>query len=289
MEVLNTDTALSTVINTDTDTVEKKISFPRASSIDRACMRMHVLMSKASGKKVTEKITCGNRLTFDWGDAFHEKAQNSNMLIKAKYRRGWWRCTACNTILGFGSPPNKEFRCPHCNARREAILYHEHNIKIVKNWYLTGHPDMFVELEPGILTIVEFKTKAGDLFKKLEKPDGEHVLQLTSYLISVADDESTLRIPKKYKFNTAWAIIIYVSKVALAPTVSPLKVYKVKRNPLFEGTIKEKLLSFKKGFDNFPNDLPECEPICAANSFQSGASKDCPAVAMCKKFYMGGK
>lgn len=276
------------IINSEGFWSEKKIGIPRASSIDKVCIRCCVLMAKNPIVKAKEYVSGDLNLIFEWGNAFHSSAQNTPALIKDKYRRGWYQCQACEKILGFGGVPSKTFECKYCKAKRSAIIYYEHKMEVNKPFYLTGHPDLFVELIENELTITELKTMSGKEFKALEKPLAEHVIQVTSYMIGMPHDESKLVIPKKYKINTESAIIIYVTKEAISKDIKPRKAFRVKRNKVFEGMIMEKLMSFKKGFENYPKDLPECEPLCIRNNFQSGTSKDCPAINLCKNAFFKG-
>ena len=278
------------LINDSVEFRVKIINVPRASSIDKACMRMHVLMAKHSGSlRKKEVLEFNSRLTFAWGDALHSMIQNTEIVVRDSIKRGWWRCMACNTVLGFGRSPKKDFKCTKCGAFREAITYHEHFMDVRDPFYLTGHPDIFLELQDSVLTVGELKSINKDSFKKLEKPLGEHVLQATSYLIGIDKSVSGLKIPAKYKINTEYFIVIYITKEALDRKTKAYKVFVVRRNPIFEGIVQEKLLAFKEGYDNFPEKLPECDAICAHNQFTTSVSKDCPAVIQCKKFFMEGK
>lgn len=276
------------IINSDGFWSEKKIGIPRASSMDKACIRCCVLMAKNPRVKAKEYVSGDLNLIFEWGNAFHIAAQNSSALVKDKYRRGWYQCQACEKILGFGGVPSKSFKCKYCGAGRKAIIYYEHSMEVNGIFYVTGHMDMFVELQQGILTVTEFKTMAGKAFKELEKPLAEHVMQGTSYLVGAEHDQSKLVIPKKYKINTEEFIIIYVTKEAISKDINPRKAFLVRRNKVFVDMVMEKLMAFKVGFENYPKQLPECEPLCSKNNFQSGASKDCPAINLCKKFYFSG-
>ena len=285
----NTQNDLSAIINDKTEFRVKNIGVPRASSIDKACMRMHVLMAHNQGMRRKESLDFNSRLTFAWGDALHSMIQNTEVVIRDVIKRGWWRCTSCNTVLGFGRSPNKEFVCGKCGALREAIVYHEHFMNVKDPFYLTGHPDIFLELQKGILTVGELKSINKDSFKRLEKPLGEHVLQATSYLMGIDKSVSGLKIPEKYSLNTDYFIVIYVSKEALDRKTRAYKVFSVRRNPIFEGIVSEKLFAFKDGYDNFPEKLPECDAVCIHNQFTTSVSKDCPALYQCKKFHFEGK
>ena len=172
----NTQNDLSAIINDKTEFRVKNIGVPRASSIDKACMRMHVLMAHNQGMRRKESLDFNSRLTFAWGDALHSMIQNTEIVVRDSIKRGWWRCMACNTVLGFGRSPKKDFKCTKCGAFREAITYHEHFMDVRDPFYLTGHPDIFLELQDSVLTVGELKSINKDSFKKLEKPLGEHVL-----------------------------------------------------------------------------------------------------------------
>lgn len=285
----NSQELLNSVINDKTEFKTKIIGIPRASSIDKACMRMHVLMSKYQGMHKKESLDFNSRLTFAWGDALHSMIQNTEVVIRDSIKRGWWRCRACNTVLGFGRSPRRDFKCTKCGASREAMIYHEHFLEVRDPFYLTGHPDIFLELQENVLTVGELKSINKESFKRLEKPTGEHILQATSYLLGIDKNVSGLQIPKKYKMNTDYFVVIYVSKEALDRKTKAYKIFMVRRNPIFEGIVSEKLLAFKQGYDNFPDQLPECDPLCTHNQFSTSISRDCPALQQCKKFYFEGK
>lgn len=280
---------LESIINSRPEFRERIIGVPRASSIDKACMRMHVIMAKNPAYKKKEVLSFNNRLTFSWGDALHSMVQNTEIVISNSVKRGWWRCTACNKILGFGASPRHDYKCKSCQARREAIVYHEHSMVVNDPYYLTGHQDLLLELEKGILTVGELKSIYKEGFKKLEKPLGEHILQGTSYLMGMEYDTSPLQIPDRYTINRDYFIIIYITKEALDRKTQAYKIFKVRKNPLFTGIIEEKLLQFKEGYENYPEKLPVCDPLCLHNKFTSTTTKECPAERICQNLYFEGK
>lgn len=275
-------------INDKKETRFKKVGFPRASRIDHDCMRQLVLMAHNKITKVKEVLDFNSRMTFAWGNSLHSTIQNTELVFKDTTKRGWWRCLACNKIVGFGKKPSPEYKCKFCGARSEALVYHEHYIEVKTPFYMTAHPDLTNEVTPKELLLCEIKSIAKDAFKKLEKPVGEHVLQGTSYLFTIDKNESKLVLPPKYEVNTDEMHILYVTKEALRPDTKAYKIFRVRRNKIYQGVIEEKLYAFKEGYENYPNKLPAVESICMGSKFSGTLSKECVVSHICQKMAFEG-
>jgi len=245
-----------------------EVSWPRASSLYDACMRMHVLGTKSHATK-QQWLSFKTRMLFGIGNAVHFYAQNTDWLFGDK-RRGWWKCLSCRKILYFGAPPRA--RCPHCNAHHEAIAYYEHPVRLREPFMVTGHVDMFLERIER-LRVVDFKTMAGPLFDKLKAPLVEHEWQVQTYMWGCSIDK---RLPVKIDPEVGY--IAYISKGYHADSL-PLKMFPVKKSAALRGRIKAKLLTFKTGFENYPKDLPAPDKKCARSDFGSYQANQCP----CKK------
>jgi len=253
------------------------ISYPRASSVHDACMRMHVIGS-VEGSTVKRWGSLKSAMTFGFGDALHYWSQNTNSIFGDK-RRGWWKCLACGRVRYFGKPPQKSCKC---GASPDATIYFEHAIKIKKPWKVTGHVDMFFEPIPQLFRAAEIKSLSGDLFPNLLAPYIQHVWQLQTYLMSLPHDS---KIPVTIDDQVGY--IIYLSKKEHA-NLFPVKVFPVTRNDLIVSQISDKLLTYKKGVKAYPKRLPSPIDECEKKQFDCYRARYCPALKSCTKFYKEG-
>lgn len=248
---------------------EAPIGYPRASSLHNACMRFHVIGARTE-KKIKQFNSVRAKLLFGIGIAVQDWIQNTPDVLGDK-RRGWWRCTACNKILYFGGPPKK--RCKFCEARPEAIRYHEHFMRLPDPWMVTGHPDMWLEPETGIYRILELKTIKSEEFDKLKAPLVQHDWQLQTYMWGCPLDE---RLPVKTDPSVGY--IMYISK-RYSTKELPYKMFTVHRNDSLIQRIKVKLDQFSLGYLNYPKHLPPPADECLRGNMTSYRAKTC----VCKK------
>lgn len=258
---------------------EAPIGYPRASSLYNACMRWHVIGIHTE-KKVKQFNSVRDQLCFGIGFAVQEWIQNSPDVLGDK-RRGWWRCVACNKVLYFGAPPKK--RCKFCNARPEAILYHEHYMKLPEPWMVTGHPDMWLEPEPSAFQILEIKTLKDDAFDKIKAPLVQHDWQIQTYMWGCELDE---KLPVRTDPMTGF--VMYVSK-RYATKELPYKMFTVPRNDALIQRIKAKLMAFSDGYLNYPDKLPPVHDECLRGGMAGYRAKTCVCKKECFAFYEEGK
>jgi len=259
---------------------EKVIGAPRASSLYESCVRMLVIGTK---NRVVRKSwdSLNDRMIFLIGHAVHYWAQNTPDLFGNR-RRGWWRCSACGAIRQFGPPPTT--KCEKCGARPEASIYAEHYFKLKDPFYVTGHSDMFIEKKKALFRVVELKTISGDAFSKLRAPLVQHEWQVLTYLLGVAHDK-TLPV----SIDSRAGYIVYISK-KFTTKEAPVKMFLIKKNPLIQQKIKEKLMLYKNAIDGGP--LPPPKPSCLQSKFGNYEAKFCPVRKQCIEDWVkngGGK
>jgi hypothetical protein len=263
------------------DIEEKIITWPRASSLFKNCMRMHVI-GDALGKKMKDYNSLKERMMYFIGNAVHYQLQNFPEILGER-RRGWWKCLACRKVLYFGGPPKT--KCPHCGAYPEAIVYHEHAIRGVKDdtddpFLVTGHTDMFLpKKKSDLLRVTEFKTIGSEDFDKLQSPLIENEWQAQTYMWSCSLDP---KLPVKIDQEVGY--ILYVCKRHRVKDL-PIKMFKVHRNEEMIKRIKEKLDQFRVGRANYPNQLPPPDDRCLRGGMQSYMTKSCVVKEECIKAY----
>ena len=257
-------------LNIAPQTETQFISPPRASGLHNACMRQLVLGVQNKIRK-KDFLSNGDLVTYGIGRAMHTWVQNSNDVL-GKRRRGYWRCLACGAIRQFGAPPTT--KCPKCGANPEASLYHEFFGKITKPFYIQGHPDMFLEVAPGIIRVVEIKSMAGAQFDTLRSPLAQHEWQVLSYLLVLQYDR---KLP--VKVDSKLGYVLYISKKQAGKGKLPYKMFAVKRNPATMAVVKGKLLEYKTGIEGGP--LPKVKNSCFKSNFSNYESKFCPVRKLC--------
>lgn len=254
------------------------IGCPRASSLHGTCVRMHVIGSKL-GKEKISRTGISLRLTYGIGNALHKWLQNEPDVFGDK-RRGWWRCTACNTILYFGAPPKK--KCNKCGARPEAITYHEHSMRLRKPFHVTGHPDLFI-YKHKVYRVVEAKTMNPKDFDKLVAPLVEHEWQILTYMWGLQKDK---RMPVKIDKTVGY--IAYIAK-KLTVKEFPIKMYPVAYSKEVVKRILLKLKTYEMAMNSYPKQLPELDEACKRQELEGYKTRSCPVGTECKKFYKRGK
>jgi len=249
------------------------ISWPRASSLFDACMRMHVIGTKEVVER-TRYMTFRDRILFGIGNGLHEYAQNTGWIFGSN-RVGWWRCRACGKILYFGTPPT--MRCSHCGANKKAISYYEHPFRMKNPVMVTGHVDMFLRRR-GLIRVAEIKTIAKEQFEKLKAPLVQHEYQVQTYMMLAGTDK---RIPVEVDDSEGY--IVYISK-GYSQKHFPLKVFAVRKSTEIRKRVLRKLQEFKDGFDGYPEKLPSPDERCVDSDWGGYFSKSCPVRRKCMDF-----
>lgn len=252
---------------------DQLVSYPRASCLYDDCMRMRVLgkIHKATYRQWT---SFRDRVTYGIGGALHYWVQNTPDVLGNR-RVGWWKCRGCGNVVFFGPPPTR--RCPKCGALKAALVYHEHAFKIEKPLFMTGHADMFVAVKPTVFRVLEIKSITGEMFPTLAAPLIQHLWQIQSYMWACSLDGAGLPIV----VDPTVGYIMYISKKHSAKDL-PVKVFPVERDDAMLNRIKAKLRLFKRGYKNYPKDLPPLASDCKRTNFDCWRAKTCPVLKQCR-------
>jgi hypothetical protein len=254
---------------------EKILAWPRASSLYSECMRRLVIGSTL-GRTRQEHLSVKDRMMFGIGNALHYWLQNTGDILGDR-RRGWWKCTACRNVLYFGGPPKT--KCTKCGAYPEAIIYFEHPMRLTEPYKVTGHPDMFLEPEPNIFRVTEIKSLGGEDFDKLNAPLVEHENQLQTYMWGLPQDD---RFP--IVIDDSLGYMFYICKRHRVKDL-PMKMFPVPRNDAMILRIKAKLELYKKGMEDYPNDLPPVAEACLRGGRNNYQARTCVVREECFRFY----
>ena len=245
----------------------------RMSMIANVCVRGQ-LIAYRSNISTADYLSAGMRVTFDIGNAIHLFFQNSQSYLGER-RLGWWQCLACGTKV-FGRKPQK--KCGVCGASDRAALYHEHALRMPEKIPVSGHIDCFLEVAPGDIRVLDFKTINGEEFEKLKAPKADHVIQVTGYMKFIQYDETF-----PVKVNPDKGLVLYISKKHVAKGL-PFKMFHVQRLKIYEDLIDKKIDDFKRGLDD-TSYLPEPLDACVKTKFSSSFCRLCPVVLECSKIY----
>ncbi len=249
------------------------IGWPRASSLNSACMRMHVIGYNLNTTR-KQWASFQLRMIFGMGNAIHEYAQNTDWLF-GDNRRGWWKCVACGGILYFGAPPKQA--CPKCGAGVGAIQYFEHPLRMRKPVMVTGHTDMFLQRGAKV-RVAEMKTMSGPEFSKLKAPLVDHEWQVQTYMWIASMDKA---IPVQIDPEVGY--IFYISKGWQAKEL-PMKAFIVKKSPTVKARIIEKLRQFSDNVRLWPDAAPPPDNRCVSSDWGSYFSKQCPVRGECIQY-----
>jgi len=254
------------------ENVAYTIGKPRASSILVSCIRMHVIGTVNKIQK-KEWSSARSRVLFGYGNAYHYWIQNKPDFY-GRRRIGWWKCQACQKVMFFGFPPKQP--CGHCGAAREAGVYHEHHMDLNGAHPMSGHPDLFLDVN-GLIRVNELKSINGEEFEKLKGVKAEHEAQTQTYMWGCGLDKS---IP--IKIDTQVGYVTYISKKYRTKTL-PFKMFRIKKNAAILRTIKAKARSYRVGVEDYPKYLPELDSQCASHNLRNYKAKVCPCREECLK------
>ena len=278
-----------------------RIGYPRASSISKACMRLHTIATKHQLFKESKQTNLPSRMAFSLGNALHWWIQNRPDFY-GDDRRGWWKCLACSkpkkaTIPYFGAPPGADYVCPKCGAGPYAMEYYEHPMTLTGDpFYVTGHPDLFLAVNGGKFAgynmVNELKSiKNGNNDKwdwdNITYPIIDHVYQVITYIMFLHHD----RIIKKFNIKVVpdQANVSYIAKGNFGNKL-PIKTFTVekKRHLDVVEDIEMRLGLFAGGFYDFPRKLAAAESACSRSDFTHYMARTCPGQAICQGLYKEG-
>lgn len=245
----------------------------RMSAMHNVCVRGQ-LLGYRNHLVTKDFLPVGMRLTFDIGNAIHHFLQNSQDYLGMR-RMGWWECLACGN-REFGRKPRGS--CPKCGASSRARQYLEHALNLPRDIPVSGHIDGFLEVEPGDIRVIDFKTINGEDFESLASPKPEHCIQVNGYMNYVQIDD-TLPV----RINPDKGLVLYISKKHTVKTL-PFKMFQVRREKIFMDVIEEKVANFRRGLEDNAY-LPPPLSSCVASGFKSASCRSCRAYAECLAEY----
>lgn len=261
-------------LNISTDRDSQEIFYPRASGLYKECIRMTTL-GYMNQKRITRYVPMKQRITFGKGNAYHWWCQNTPDLFGGN-RVGFWKCLACGTVRYFGHPPKTP--CQNCGASVEATFYHEHLMVAEWDYFLTGHPDMFLSQNNKIY-VAEIKSIQYKDFAVLQDALIEHKWQILAYMMGLSHDKT---VPAKIESDRGY--VVYISK-AEAKKEFPVKIFEVVPDEYIQGQICDRLKLFADGIVDFPKSLPPTSQKCLNAGWDSYMSRQCPVINDCIKYY----
>ena len=241
----------------------------RMSTMHAVCVRSQLLGLRNNVSSM-ENLPVSLRVTFDIGNAIHLFLQNGGGYL-GKNRLGWWQCLACGHKL-FGRQPAA--KCSRCGALEGAFQYAEHALHMPEGVPVSGHIDGFLEVSPGDIRVIDFKTINGDDFQAMTAPKPEHCLQVNGYMHYVQMDD-TLPV----RINANRGLLLYISKKHTGRFL-PFKMFHVRRERMYLDVIEGKVAEFRHGLDD-PTYLPQPLQACEASTFKSAACRSCSTYAYC--------
>lgn len=197
---------------------------------DDWCPRATAVYRLTNTQPKTRYLPVALRVTFDNGNAMASIIINKYLPGRA---RGGWECLKCSTYHVGKRPAPESPLCHHIWRYKELMFTHP-------TLDFTGSIDMFADLgrPDGKASVIEFKTKNPEEFKKMVGPDAEHRIRNSLYLHLIAR-QTTLPFP----IDTESSRILYVSRGHGCQNeeyddILPFKEYIVKRD---EDDIKDAL------------------------------------------------
>jgi len=249
----------------------------RMSAMAKVCPRAQILAIRHN-ITVNETLSPGMRVTFDLGNAIHHFLQNGDGYL-GESRIGWWRCLSCRRKT-FGRKPLA--KCPSCGASEKAAQYEEHALRVPEGHQVSGHIDGFLEVAPGDIRVIDFKTINGDDFESLAAPLPDHCMQVNGYMHYAQIDEV---LP--VRVNRESGLLLYVSKKHSFKTL-PFKMFHVRRDEEMVKIITKKAEQFLQALKN-EDYLPDGREVCAATKFSAAPARQCVVASFCKLHYEQGR
>lgn len=280
-----------------TDTLQQvRITYPRASSIMKACLRLHIIAMHNVLYRQDKNTALPQRMALSLGNALHYWIQNQPDFY-GDDRRGWWKCLACEKVPYFGKPPGPGYHCPFCGASYHAFEYKEHPMVIKGNpFYGSGHPDLFLAetkkvSDEWVMTNELKSIKNGQNDKwdwdNIIEPLAEHKYQVMMYLLGLKHDPILKQ--RKIKVIPSQANISYIAKGNFGNKL-PIKTFTIeaKQHKDIAEDILQRLSLFKQGFEDYPKSIVPVLSVCKGSEFSHYEARNCPGLDICRALNQKG-
>ncbi len=134
-------------------------------------------------------------VAFEMGSYIHQVFQEK--VLPNFYLYGIW--ISCDGKKTEGCRPQFQHYCGQMCWRYSEL---EFSYNIGNDWYIKGHIDGIIYFQ-GEFFLIELKTCRGDIFKSLQEPFQEHIVQTQLYLYFIQD---------RIQIKVSKAKIIYINK-----------------------------------------------------------------------------
>jgi hypothetical protein len=236
----------------ESDPMNKKNIYFRASGIGRMCAREEVLCSIGNVKR-TFNISAGLDVTFNIGNGVHSFLQEKLKDILL----GHWKCKNCHFKIG-EEPSMKVYECPKkkCKCGTNDWEYVE-IYAYDKEYKMGGHPDGILNVKPQ-RALLELKTINDGGFTSLSfnGPSDWYVWQMQLYM---------------HLLGLKTGFLLYVNK-----STSEFKEFVIKYDKKIAQEIKEKATMVIDGINGGP--IPN-RTVCAKKT--DSRARMCPVKNQC--------
>ena len=249
---------------------DKPPLLPRASGLYKDCMRQLALCTILNIPR--QRYTDASlNMVFGIGSAVHDWLQNSVDML-GDHRMGFWKCRSCGSLTDFRKMPTISCKC---GANISSFIYEEYPLELSKPYYITGHPDMFVETANNKIRVVEFKTINSNSYRTLLAPMIEHQWQIQTYMWAAKQAAFEMKV----NIDDSTGYVIYISKLKESRD-EPIKVFEVTKDKLILKQIFNKLKEYKNAVDK--KKPPKRMESCEETGFQCYTARNCPVMHQCK-------
>lgn len=243
----------------------------RTSSLHSVCIRERILGLRSDALR-TSRVGRDLAIIFEKGNFYHHLCQDTPLVFGDK-RVGWWKCQACGGKY-FGRPPRQH--CKQCNAKPSVFRYSEHSMMLNDPVYITGHPDLFLEVEKADIRVAEIKSLDIDEFVGLRMPKADNAIQLLSYMEYLQHDRTLPIKPSPTK-----GLLVYFAKRG-KKDIFPIKIFHVTKathGHLLNPVVRD-LTNFKRAVDD-ESYLPSVDRTCLQSGFNTYKARSCQVRDLC--------
>ena len=240
----------------------------RPRDVFSGCLRERILGIR-NKLSIENSIQPALKSAFDFGKIAHFTLQNDPSYFGDNLI-GYWECQACGHKI-FGVRP--KVNCVKCNAKKEAILYHEFWLKLSGKYKVNCRPDAIHNIDGLGYVIGDIKTIEGDGFFNLDSPKPHDAGQVAFYATLINQSGFPVEVLEDVAF------IHYVAK---SKARYPYKTFRIDINPATKKLIIESVILFSYYIDNHDK-LPKRHGECIDSDMKGRRAKKCIVADICKE------